>query len=149
MLNHITIMGRLVAEPELRVTRSDIKVAAFRIACDRDSYGKDKERETDFIDCVAWRGSGEFICRNFHKGDMICLSGRLQIRPWTDKDGRKRYTAEIIVADTYFCGSKRSAAPSADASQDAVFKELDGDDEDLPWSKDLPFTMSEEERLPL
>lgn len=150
MLNHIVIMGRLVADPELRTTTSNIKVASLRIACDRDSYGKDKERVADFIDCVAWRGTGEFICRNFHKGDMIVVSGRLQIRPWEDKNGNKRYSTEIIVGDVYFGGSKRSAASDVDASQDAVFNELDGDNDELPWKDDdLPFTVGKEDELPL
>lgn len=143
MLNHIDIMGRLVADPELRSTSSNIKVASLRIACDREVYGKDKERETDFIDCVAWRQKGEFICRNFHKGDMIIISGRLQIRPWEDRDGNKRYATEIIVNDVYFGGSKKKTVDASSEEQDAVFKEIDGDDDDLP------FAIDDEEELPL
>ena len=143
MLNHIDIMGRLVADPELRSTSSNIKVASLRIACDREVYGKDKERETDFIDCVAWRQKGEFICRNFHKGDMIVISGRLQIRPWEDRDGNKRYATEIIVNDVYFGGSKKKAVDASSEEQDAVFKEINGDDDDLP------FAIDDEEELPL
>lgn len=131
MLNKIDIMGRLVANPELRSTGSDIKVASFRIACDRDIYG-DREKVTDFIDCVAWRSKGEFICRNFHKGDMIILSGRLQIRPWETKEGGKRYATEIIVNDCYFGGSKRNTEASSE-EQTAVFEEIDNDDEGLPF----------------
>ncbi len=143
MLNHIDIMGRLVADPELRSTSSSIKVASFRIACDRDAYG-DKEKVTDFIDCVAWRQKGEFICRNFRKGDMIALSGRLQIRPWEAKDGGKRYATEIVVNDVYFGGGgKKKAVDASSEEQDAVFKELDGDDDDLP------FAIDDEEALPL
>ena len=143
MLNHIDIMGRLVADPELRSTASNIKVASLRIACDREIYGKDKEKETDFIDCVAWRQKGEFICRNFHKGDMIVISGRLQIRPWEDREGNKRYATEIIVNDVYFGGSKKKAVDVSSEEQDAVFKEIDGDDDDLP------FAIDDEEALPL
>lgn len=151
MLNHITIMGRLVAEPELRITGNGTKVASFRIACDR---GRDKNGEslgTDFIDAVAWRSKGEFICRNFHKGGLILLTGRLQIRPWETKDGQKRYATEIVVEEVNFCGDKRkSSADESVAVQDAVFKELDGDDDDLPWKDDdLPFAVGEGEQLPL
>ena len=133
MLNHIDIMGRLVADPELRSTASNIKVASFRIACDREAYSKDKAKETDFIDCVAWRQKGEFIV----------LSGRLQIRPWEDRDGNKRYATEIIVNDVYFGGSKKKAVDASSEEQDAVFKEIDGDDDDLP------FAIDDEEALPL
>lgn len=107
MLNHIDLMGRLTREPELRKTGSNVAVASFSIAVDRDIPEKiTGQRETDFIDCVAWRGTGEFICRNFHKGGMIAVSGRLQIRSWTDKDGNKRKTAEVVVDNAYFAGSR-------------------------------------------
>ena len=108
MLNHITIMGRLTRDPELRRTGSGIAVASFTIAVDRDFSPKDGgERETDFIDCVAWRQTGEFVSKYFTKGSMIVVSGRLQIRSWNDKDGNKRRTAEVVVDNIYFGGSKR------------------------------------------
>ena len=98
MLNHITIMGRLVRDPELRRTGSGTAVASFTVAVDRDFGGRDGgEKETDFIDCVAWRQTGEFISKYFTKGSMIVVSGRLQIRSWTDKDGNKRRTAEVVA----------------------------------------------------
>ena len=110
MLNHITIMGRLTRDPELRRTGSGIAVASFTVAVDRDFSPKDGgEKETDFIDCVAWRQTGEFVSKYFTKGSMIVVSGRLQIRSWTDKDGNKRRTAEVVADNVYFGESKRSS----------------------------------------
>ena len=108
MLNHIVIMGRLTRDPELRRTGSGIAVASFTVAVDRD-FGKNEngEKETDFIDCVAWRQTGEFISKYFTKGRMIVVSGRLQIRSWADKDGNKRRTAEVVADNCYFGDSKR------------------------------------------
>ena len=113
MLNHITIMGRLTRDPELRRTGSGIAVASFTVAVDRD-FGKNEngEKETDFIDCVAWRQTGEFVSKYFTKGSMIVVSGRLQIRGWTDKDGNKRRTAEVVADNCYFGESKRSEGNS-------------------------------------
>ena len=110
MLNHITIMGRLTRDPELRRTGSGIAVASFSLAVDRD-FGKNEngERETDFIDCVAWRQTGEFVSKYFTKGRMAVVSGRLQIRSWTDKDGNKRRTAEVVADNVYFGDSKRDS----------------------------------------
>ncbi len=108
MLNHITVMGRLVRDPELRRTGSGIAVASFRVAVDRDFAPKDgSERKADFIDCVAWRQTGEFVSKYFTKGRMIVVDGRLEMRDWTDKDGNKRTSAEIVVANAYFGDSKR------------------------------------------
>ena len=110
MLNHITIMGRLTRDPELRRTGSGIAVASFTLAVDRD-FGKNDngERETDFIDCVAWRQTGEFVSKYFTKGRMAVVSGRLQIRGWTDKDGNKRRSAEVVADNVYFGDSKRDS----------------------------------------
>ena len=110
MLNHITIMGRLTRDPELRRTGSGFAVACFSLAVDRD-FGKNEngERETDFIDCVAWRQTGEFVSKYFTKGRMAVVSGRLQIRSWTDKDGNKRRTAEVVADNVYFGDSKRDS----------------------------------------
>ena len=158
MLNHITIMGRLTRDPELRRTGSGIAVASFSLAVDRDFSPKDGgERETDFIDCVAWRQTGEFVSKYFTKGRMAVVSGRLQIRSWTDKDGNKRRTAEVVADNVYFGDSKRDdqggssysgnsygnygsapaapayggySAPSAPASDFAM---LDDDDAQLPF----------------
>ena len=113
MLNHITIMGRLTRDPELRRTGSGIAVASFTVAVDRDFGGRDGgEKETDFIDCVAWRQTGEFVSKYFAKGRMIVVSGRLQMRNWTDKDGNKRRSAEIVADNVYFGDSKRDSEGS-------------------------------------
>ena len=110
MLNHITIMGRLVRDPELRRTGSGVAVASFTVAVDRD-FGKNEngEKETDFIDCVAWRNTAEFVSKYASKGRMVAVSGRLQIRSWTDKDGKKRRTAEVVADNVYFGDSRRDA----------------------------------------
>ena len=116
MLNHITIMGRLTRDPELRRTGSGVAVASFTLAVDRDFSPKDGgERETDFIDCVAWRQTGEFVSKYFTKGRMAVVSGRLQIRGWTDKDGNKRRTAEVIADNVYFGDSKRDSDGGSNA----------------------------------
>ena len=108
MLNHIVIMGRLTRDPELRRTGSGVAVASFSLAVDRDFAPKDGgERETDFIDFVAWRQTGEFVSKYFTKGRMAVVSGRLQIRSWTDKDGNKRRSAEVVADNVYFGDSKR------------------------------------------
>ena len=157
MLNHIVIMGRLTRDPELRRTGSGIAVASFTVAVDRDFSGRDGgEKETDFIDCVAWRQTGEFVSKYFTKGSMVVVSGRLQIRNWNDKDGNKRRTAEVVADNVYFGESKRSEggnayggntyggfAPSAPASgfggysapaaPASDFAMLDDDDAQLPF----------------
>ena len=109
MLNHIVLMGRLTRDPELRRTGSGVAVASFRLAVDRDFGSKDAgaERETDFIDIVAWRNTAEFVSKYFAKGRMAVVSGRLQMRNWTDKDGNKRTSAEVVADNCYFGDSKR------------------------------------------
>lgn len=117
MLNHIVIMGRLVRDPELRRTGNGIAVASFTVAVDRDfKSGENGQKETDFIDCVAWRSTGEFVSKYFSKGSMIVVSGRLQGRSWTDKDGNKRKTTEIVAANCYFGESKKDAGRSNESS---------------------------------
>ena len=113
MLNHITIMGRFVRDPELRRTGSGIAVASFTLAVDRDfKASSGGEKEVDFIDCVAWRQTGEFVSKYFTRGRMAVVSGKLQIRSWTDKDGNKRRTAEVIADNVYFADSKTENASS-------------------------------------
>ena len=115
MLNHITIMGRLTRDPELRRTGSGIAVAGFTIAVDRDFSGKDgNEKEVYFIDCVAWRQTGEFVSKYFTKGRMIVVEGRLEMRDWTDNEGNKRTSAEINVANAYFGDSKKDISNNDD-----------------------------------
>ncbi len=108
MLNHIVIMGRLARDPELRHTQSGTPVATFRLAVDRDFKDKNTgERATDWIDVVAWRGTGEFVSRYFSKGRMAVVEGRLQMRDWTDKDGNRRTSAEVVADNIYFGDSRR------------------------------------------
>lgn len=111
MLNHIDIMGRLTRDPELRFTQSNIAVASFTVAVDRDFGGRDGgEKQTDFIDCTAWRQTAEFVSKYFKKGSMAVVSGRLQISSYTDRDGNKRNRAEIVTDNIYFGESKRDSA---------------------------------------
>lgn len=134
MLNKIIVMGRLTRDPELRRTGNGTAVTSFTIACDRD-FG---DNETDFLECVAWRQTGEFVGKYFSKGRMAVVAGRLQIRSWTDKDGNNRKTAEIVADNVYFGDSKRDdqqsntttptfATPSSD------FAMLEDDDAQLPF----------------
>ena len=140
MLNHITIMGRLTRDPELRRTGSGVAVTSFTLAVDRD-FGKAEngEKETDFIECVAWKNTAEFVSKYFSKGRMAVVSGKLQNRSWTDKDGNKRRNAEVVAENVYFGDSKNSgtsdnatstygtAAPASD------FVTLEGEDAKLPF----------------
>ena len=112
MLNHIIIMGRLTRDPELRRTGSGIAVTSFTLAVDRDFKSNGSEKETDFIECVAWRNTGEYVGKYFTRGRMAVVSGRLQIRSWTDKDGNKRRTAEVIADNVYFGDSRNDSASS-------------------------------------
>ena len=133
MLNHITVMGRLIRDPELRRTQSGTAVASFSIACDRDF--KDKatgERATDFIDIVAWRTTGEFVSKYFTKGRMAVVSGRLQMRDWTDKEGNKRHTAEIVAENVYFGDSKSKEDQEPPASAGGPVEAAGGDPFGLP-----------------
>ena len=142
MLNHITLMGRLTRDPELRYTQSNTAVASFSLAVERD-FGTREERQTDFIDCVAWRQTGEFVSKYFQKGSMAVVSGRLQIRDWTDRDNNKRRSAEVVVENIYFGESKKSrdnnnsAAPvrgyDSAAPRGSAFAELDDGDGELPF----------------
>jgi single-strand DNA-binding protein len=115
-------MGRLTRDPELRRTGTGLAVASFSVAVDRDYPNKTTgERETDFINCVAWRQTGEFVSKYFAKGSMIVVSGRLQIRNWTDNDGNKRTTAEIVADNVYFGESKKDKTESTAASYPTIY----------------------------
>ena len=153
MLNHITLMGRLTRDPELRYTQSQTPVASFTIAVDRDFGSRDGgEKQTDFIDCVAWRQTAEFVSKYFTKGSMAVVSGRLQIRDWTDRDGGKRRSAEVVVDNMYFGESRRRDGDSGDSRSSSyssygnsgsagkssapaasAFAELDDGDGELPF----------------
>jgi single-strand DNA-binding protein len=139
MLNKVFLMGRITRDPELRRTGNGVAVTSFTVAVDRD-FGKTEsgEKETDFIDCVAWRQTGEFVNKYFGKGRMIVVCGQLQIRNWTDKDGNKRRSAEVIADQVYFGDSKNEtkSAPAAQAEPQYVqndFTAIDDDDAALPF----------------
>ena len=156
-LNHITIMGRLTKDVELRRTGSGIAVASFTLAVERDRKNEAGEKETDFIDCNAWRNTGEFVSKYFQKGSMAIVSGRLQIRNWTDKEGNKRRSAEVVADSVYFGDSKKSDQSNSTyqtqnsypgstgdfsdtmnyianmQAQQSDFTMLDGDDAQLPF----------------
>ena len=146
MLNHIVLMGRLVRDPELRRTGSGVAVAGFSLAVDRDFAPRDGgEKETDFIDIVAWRNTAEFVSKYFTKGRMAVVSGRLQIRSWTDKDGNKRRSAEVIADNVYFGDSKPkdggeeddvpayTGAPDSFAVPDGFTPDFGGESGEMPF----------------
>ena len=147
MLNKIILMGRLTRDPELRRTQSGTPVASFSLAVDRDFKNKETgEKSTDFIDCVAWRGTGEFVSKYFSKGRMAVVEGRLQLRDWTDKDENKRRSAEVIAENIYFGDSKKDAGDPLDKLKDTMeaeggdYTETSGDAyEELTDDGDLPF----------
>ena len=137
MLNKIILMGRLTRDPELRTTQSGTKVASFALAVERDFKEASGERATDFIDIVAWRSTAEFVSKYFTKGRMAVVEGRLQIRDWTDKDGGKRRSAEVVAENVYFGDSKKSeAAPAygeAPGAHGGDFAEVGEEDGELPF----------------
>lgn len=130
MLNHITVMGRLTKDPELRRTGSGKAVTSFTVACDRD-FSQNGQKETDFIECVAWGKAGEFVDRNFAKGQMIVVSGRLQMRKWTDRNENKRTSAEVVAEHIYFGESRGERNTVQEPAQD--YAVVDGDDDQLPF----------------
>ena len=158
MLNHIVLMGRLTRDPELRRTGSGVAVASFTLAVDRDYTAQGAEKETDFVDIVAWRSTAEFVSKYFTKGRMAVVSGRLQIRNWQDKEGNKRRSAEVVADNVYFGDSKRDGdggfnqsqgyaqsfnqvpqqqpayqAPQSVSAAPSDFSMLSDDDPDLPF----------------
>ena len=144
MLNRVILAGRMARDPELRRTQTGAPVASFRLAVDRDFKDRNTgERATDWIDVVAWRQTAEFVSRYFTKGRMAVVEGRLQIRDWTDKDGNKRRTAEVMADQVYFMDSKRETLDKAldeyishvcaDKPQEQNFEALDDDQTELPF----------------
>lgn len=139
MLNKVILMGRLTRDPEYKTSPTGLSIVNFSVAVDRDVSAQNGEKETDFIDCVAWRKTAEFITKYFLKGSMIALCGRLQIRIWTDKDGNRRKSAEVVVDSAYFAGSKTmgsspiAPAPPVPAASAANFSIIEGPDERLPF----------------
>ena len=149
MLNVVALMGRLVADPELRKTSADVSVATFRIAVDRTFVRQGEERQADFISIVCWRQSAEFVCKYFHKGDMIAVNGRIQTRQYEDNQGNKRTAFEVVADNVSFCGSKRDSSSGggydsasrsigSNNSQPAAFSSGDGDFE-LLGDDAMPF----------
>ncbi|MCD7748738.1 MAG: single-stranded DNA-binding protein [Oscillospiraceae bacterium] len=140
MLNHIDLMGRLTRDPELRYTQSNTPVATFTLAVDRDFADKTTgQRPTDFIDCVAWRQTGEFVSKYFSKGSMAAVSGRLQIRDWTDREGNKRRSAEVVVDNVYFGESKRrDGAPQTGGYNNGGYNNAGGYNRPAPASYGTP-----------
>lgn len=142
MINSVVIMGRLTYEPELKATQSGVSVINFQIACDRNYQSQGQERKADFIDCIAWRQTAEFISRYFHKGSMIAIEGAIQTDNFTDKDGNKRKSVTVVANNVSFCGSKAEggttnngfsqAAPSYASVDNSDFEEID-DNDDLPF----------------
>lgn len=131
MLNRIIVMGRMTRDPELRRTNSGTAVASFTVAVDRDFKSLSGEKETDFIDVVVWRNTAEFVSKYFSKGRMAVVEGRLQIRDWTDKDGNKRRSAEIVADSVYFGDSKRDGGDTVQSEPQCGFSEIE-DDGHLP-----------------
>lgn len=132
MLNKIILMGRLTRDPELRRTQAGTAVVSFSLAVDRDYKDQSGEKETDFIDIVAWRNTAEFVSKYFTKGRMAVVEGRLQIRDWTDKDGGKRRSAEVIAENVYFGDSKRADSDTAKVPEPGGNNEFEESKEDGP-----------------
>ena len=136
MLNKIILMGRLTRDPELRHTQSGTAVASFTLAVDRDFKDQSGEKATDFIDVVSWGNTGEFVSKHFTKGRMAVVAGRLQVRDWTDKEGNKRRTYEVVADNVYFGDSKKDGgnSPTANSTGDNQFSDMNDDyDDELPY----------------
>lgn len=133
MLNNVVIMGRLTRDPELRRTQSGTAVTSFTMAVDRDFKSQSGEKETDFIDVVAWRNTGEFAAKYLAKGRMAAVEGRIQVRDWQDKDGNRRKSVEVVADNVYFADSKRDSKPQESSTvDDQEFDEIE-DDGDFPF----------------
>ena len=133
MLNKIILMGRLTRDPELRKTGNGTAVTSFTLAVDRDYKPQDGERETDFIDVVAWRGTAEFVFKYFSKGRMAVVEGRLQVRDWTDKDGNERRSTEVLADSVYFGDSKRSESDTQEAAGSELQDLSDEEKGEIPF----------------
>ncbi|MCR4593854.1 MAG: single-stranded DNA-binding protein [Clostridiales bacterium] len=155
MINHAVIMGRLTNDPELRTTQSGVSVTSFTVAVER-SFRSGGERQTDFINCVAWRNTADFVSNYFHKGQMIAVEGSIQTRSYEDNNGNKRYVVEIVASNVSFCGSKNenagaAAAPAQETAPAASYQSTDAgsfsvlpDDE----SQGFPFSEEDDNNLP-
>ena len=132
MLNKVVLMGRLTADPELKVTLNHTTVTSFRIAVDRRFQPKEGKRQTDFINCVAWESKAEFICKFFKKGDMIAVAGEIQTRKYTDRNGNNRVATEVIIDEASFCGGKNNSNSGEATAPDDDYEILN-DGEGLPF----------------
>ena len=144
MINSVIIMGRLTYDPELRTTPNGISVVRFQVACDRNFSRSGEDKKTDFIDVTAWRQTAEFVSRYFRKGSMIAVEGSIQTENFTDKDGNKRKSVQVVANNVSFCGSKAESgttsnpvfsqpAPSYASADNSDFEEISDDDDDLPF----------------
>lgn len=143
MINSVVIMGRLTYDPELRSTQSGVSVVRFTVACDRSYQKSGEERKADFIDVTAWRQTAEFISRYFHKGSMIAVEGSIQTDNYTDRDGNKRKSFQVVANNVSFCGSKAESGVNTEHGEQPVsgyssadnsdFEEIVDDDNDLPF----------------
>lgn len=140
MINMVALMGRLTFEPEVRTTSSGVSVMRFQIACDRSYQKSGQDRQADFIDCVAWRQTAEFISRYFHKGSMIAVEGTLQTSSYTDKNGNQRKQVEVLANNVSFCGSKSETGSAAGSQANPNYSSADNSDfDEIPDDDDLPF----------
>ena len=144
MINSVIIMGRLTYDPELRTTPNGISVVRFQVACDRNFSRSGEDKKTDFIDVTAWRQTAEFVSRYFRKGSMIAVEGSIQTDNFTDKDGNKRKSVQVVANNVSFCRSKAESgttsnpvfsqpAPSYASADNSDFEEISDDDDDLPF----------------
>lgn len=133
MINNVTLMGRLAAAPELKTTQRGVAVTSFPLAVDRNYTPKGEEKQTDFITCVAWRTTAEFISKHFNKGDMLAVTGEIQTRKYTDKNNNQRVAVEVVVSQASFCGGKNSGAPAQEAQPAPADVFANFDDSDLPF----------------
>ena len=149
MLNNVSLMGRLVADPELRHTPNDIAVSSFTLAVNRNYVKSGTERQTDFIDIVVWRSTAEFVSKYFHKGQLVAVQGSIQTRLYQDKDGNKRKAFEIVADNVYFAESKRDSYSSESSyssnnsyeqnQSNSYSNGQTGDFQEIPLDDDLPF----------
>ena len=139
MINTVAIMGRICHDLELKSIPSGVSVIRFTIACDRNYQAQGQERQADFIDCVAWRGTADFISRNFRKGSMIAVEGSIQTSNFTDKDGNKRKQVEVVANNVSFCGGKENGSQAVTGGEKSNLNITDDDIEEIETGDDLPF----------
>ena len=140
MINMVALMGRLTFEPELKFTPNGVQVISFQVACDRKYQSESQNRQADFIDCVAWRQTAEFISKYFHKGSMIAVEGTIQTSSYTDKNGNQRKRVEVLINNVSFCGSKSETGGAAGSQAEPNNSNPDNSDfDEITDDDDLPF----------